>query len=114
MGDLLPKNSAEAESVSEDLGYPNLPVAGQESYNLVRGVDDQETPGGYLGRTGLYEAIDVDEDIQKLIVSRATSNEIMRTAKEKGTITLRQDGILKALSGITTIEEVNRVASDLA
>lgn len=114
VGDLLPKNSAEAESVSEDLGYPNLPVAGQESYNLVRGVDDQETPGGYLGRTGLYEAIDVDEDIQKLIVSRATSNEIMRTAKEKGTITLRQDGILKALSGITTIEEVNRVASDLA
>lgn len=114
VGDLLPKNSAEAESVSEDLGYPNLPVAGQESYNLVRGVDDQETPGGYLGRTGLYEAIDVDEDIQKLIVSRATSNEIMRTAKEKGTITLRQDGILKALSGITTIKEVNRVASDLA
>lgn len=114
VGELLPKNSAEVESVSEDLGYPNLPVAGQENYNLVQGVDDQETPGGYLGRTGLYEAIDVDEDIQKLIVSRATSNEIMRTAKEKGTVTLRQDGILKALSGITTIEEVNRVASDLA
>ena len=38
----------------------------------------------------------------------------MHTAREKGTVTMRQDGILKALSGITTIEEVNRVASDLA
>ncbi len=114
VGNLLPKTQAEVASVSEDLGYANLPLGGQTSYNLVQGIDDQETPGGYSGRAGLYEAIDVDEDIQKLIVTRATSNEIMKLAKEKGTVTLRQDGILKALSGITTIEEVNRVASDLA
>lgn len=52
--------------------------------------------------------------MQKLIVSRATSAEVMRVAKEKGTVTMRQDGALKVLSGITTLEEVNRVASDLA
>ena len=56
----------------------------------------------------------MDEDIQKLIVAHATSAEVMRVAKEKGTITMRQDGTLKALSGITTMDEVNRVASDLA
>ena len=61
-----------------------------------------------------YETIVVDEDIQKLIISHATANEIMRLAKSKGTVTMRQDGILKALSGITTMEEVNRVASDLS
>ena len=81
---------------------------------LPRGVDSKETPGGYSGRSGLYETISVDEDIQKMIISHATANEIMRLAKQKGTITMRQDGILKALSGITTIEEVNRVASDLS
>ena len=114
VGDLLPKTQEDVAMVSEDLGYAGLPVGGQSSYTLVKGVDDQDSPGGYAGRAGLYEAIDVDEDIQKLIVSHATSAEVMRVAKEKGTVTMRQDGILKALSGVTTIEEVNRVASDLA
>ena len=77
-------------------------------------MEDRDSPGGYSGRAGLYEAIDVDEDIQKLIVAHATSADIMRVAKLKGTITMRQDGMLKALTGITTMEEVNRVASDLA
>ena len=76
-------------------------------------MDDQRSPGGSTGRAGLYEAIDVDEDIQKLIVAHATSSEVMKVAKEKGTVTMRQDGMLKAVSGITTMEEVNRVASDL-
>lgn len=114
VGALLPQSADEVASVSEDLGYESLPLANQASYTLVKGVDDQASPGGYSGRAGLYEAITVDEDIQKLIISHATSTEVMRVAKEKGTITMRQDGMLKALSGITTMEEVNRVASDLA
>lgn len=114
VGDLLPKNSDEVARVGEDLGYAGLPLADQSSYTLVKGVDDPDSPGGYSGRAGLYEAITVDEDIQKLIVSHATSAEVMRAAREKGTITMRQDGMLKALSGVTTMEEVNRVASDLA
>lgn len=114
VGGLLPKSQDEVPEVSEDLGYAGLPLANQNSYTLVKGVDDQDSPGGYSGRAGLYEAIDVDEDIQKLIISHATSAEVMRVAKEKGTVTMRQDGMLKALSGITTMEEVNRVASDLA
>ena len=114
VGNLLPKTQDEVAAVSEDLGYAGLPLANQPSYTLVKGVDDQDSPGGYSGRAGLYEAIDVDEDIQKLIVSHATSAEVMRLAKEKGTVTMRQDGMLKALSGITTMEEVDRVASDLA
>ncbi len=114
VGELLPKTKEEVPSVSEDLGYRGLPLADQSAYNLVKGVDDPDSPGGYAGRAGLYEAIEVDEDMQKMIISRSTSAEIMRAAKEKGTITMRQDGILKALTGVTTIEEVNRVASDLA
>ncbi|MBO4276328.1 type II/IV secretion system protein [Candidatus Saccharibacteria bacterium] len=113
IGDLLPKTDADVAKVSEDLGYPGLPVKNDKYYMLSKGMATKETPGGYKGRAGLYETIEVDEDIQKLIISHATSAEIMRLAKSKGTVTMRQDGMLKVLSGITTIEEVNRVASDL-
>ena len=114
LGELLPKDASQVAAVSESLGYPGLPVMNNSGYTLVKGVDDKESPGGYKGRAGLYETIEVDDDIQKLIVSHATSSDIMKLAKEKGTVTMREDGMLKALSGITTIEEVNRVASDIA
>lgn len=114
VGELLPATKEDVAAVSEDLGYPGLPVKNLEYYMLAKGVDSKETPGGYAGRAGLYETIDVDEDIQKLIISHATANEVMRLAKSKGTVTMRQDGMLKVLSGITTVEEVNRVASDLS
>ncbi len=114
LGKVLPKSQQEVPSLSEDLGYPGLPVVNQKGYSLAKGVETREAPGGYVGRAGLYEAIEVDEDIQKLIVARATAGDIMKVAKAKGCITMRQDGMLKALSGITTIKEVDRVASDLA
>lgn len=114
LGELLPKSSEQVPLVSESLGYPGLPVISQTGYTLVKGFDDKDSPGGYKGRVGLYETITVDEDIQKLIVAHATANDIMKVAKAKGTVTMRQDGMLKALSGVTTMEEVNRVASDLA
>ena len=114
VGDLLPSSKEEVVEIGKDLGYDGLPIRNDDYYLLSRGVESKKDPGGYSGRAGLYETIVVDEDIQKTIVSRATASEIMTLAKEKGTITMRQDGILKALSGITTIEEVNRVASDLS
>jgi len=114
VGDLLPKMSTEVDEISEDLGYPGLPVKTDDYYMLAKGRDTKETPGGYTGRAGLYETIEVDEDIQKMITNHSTAAEIMRLAREKGTVTMRQDGILKVLSGVTSIEEVNRVASDLS
>jgi type IV pilus assembly protein PilB len=114
VGHLLPPTKADVVRVSEDLGYKDLPLAGQSAYTLVKGRDTPQTPRGYSGRAGLYEVMDVTEEIQNLIVSHATSNEIQRKAVEQGMITMRQDGYLKALQGLTTIEEVNRVAADTA
>ena len=113
VGNILPQNQQQVAMVSEDLGYTGLPVVNPNGYTLVRGIDDRETPGGYKGRAGLYETIEVDDDIQKMITKRATSSEIMKLARTKGTLTMRQDGMMKALTGITTVSEVNRVASDL-
>jgi type IV pilus assembly protein PilB len=91
-----------------------LPVANSKAFPLVKGVEGPDAPGGYVGRAGIYEAFEVDDEMQKLIVSRATAEEVKDMAMEKGMISMRQDGILKALTGMTTIEEVNRVASDIA
>ena len=112
VGHLLPKTKEEVAQISADLGYKDLPLAGQNAYILVKGKDTPSTPHGYSGRAGLYEVMDVTEEIQKLIVARATSAEIQRKAVEQGMITMRQDGYLKALTGVTTLEEVNRVTSD--
>ena len=114
VGHLLPKTKEDVARVSADLGYKDLPLAGQNAYTLVKGHDTPATPRGYSGRAGLYEVMDVNEDIQNLIVSRATSGDIQRKAIEQGMITMRQDGYLKALQGLTTLEEVNRVAADIA
>lgn len=114
VGHLLPKTKADVARISEDLGYKDLPLAGQKAYTLVKGKDTPKTPGGYKGRVGLYEIMDVTETIQNLIVKRATSAEIQRQAIAEGMVSMRQDGYLKALQGLTTLEEVNRVAANMA
>jgi len=114
VGHLLPKTREEVAQYSADLGYKDLPLAGQTAYTLVRGIDTPQQPHGYSGRAGLYEVMDVNDDIQKLIINHATSSEIQRLAVSQGMITMRQDGYLKALTGLTTLEEVNRVTSDTA
>lgn len=114
VGHLLPKTKEDIARIAEDLGYKDLPLAGQSAYTLVKGRDTPTTPRGYSGRAGLYEVMDVTEEIQSLIINRSISAEIQRKAIEQGMITMRQDGYLKALQGITTLEEVNRVTSDIA
>lgn len=114
VGHLLPKTQADIAKVAQDLGYKDLPLAGQNAYTLVKGKDTPATPKGYTGRAGLYEVMDVTETIQQLIVNRATSSQIQKQAIAEGMITMRQDGYLKALQGITTLEEVNRVTADTA
>ena len=63
---------------------------------------------GYRGRVGIYEMMVVGEEIGDLILRRASADEVRRAAEEGGMIPLRQDGLLKAARGVTTIEEVLR------
>lgn len=111
IGHLLPANEAEREAVAHDLGYKTLPLRTQNAYTLCKGKDTPETPKGFKGRLGIYEAFAVSDEIQELILKRATSNEIMAIATKQGMISMRQDGYLKALAGMTTIKEVDRVAA---
>jgi len=67
---------------------------------------------GYLGRTGIFELLFIDDDIKELTTKRAGSHVIKQVAVEKGMSTLREDGLRKALAGETTLEEVCRVTQD--
>lgn len=111
IGQLLPKTPEEMAKVAEDLGYQSLPLVGQNAYTLTKGKDSPDAPGGYKGRMGIYEVFSITEQIQELILKRATSAEIQKIAEAQGMVTMRQDGYLKALAGHTTLNEINRVAS---
>lgn len=111
IGHLLPATEEEREAVARDLGYKTLPLRAQTAYTLCKGIDTPETPKGFKGRLGIYEAFAVTDEIQELILKRATSGEIMHAARAQGMVTMREDGYLKALAGLTTIKEVDRVAA---
>jgi len=65
---------------------------------------------GYKGRIGIFEIFTINPEAGEVIVSNPTQTDLIAIAKKNGMIEMRQDGILKVLSGITTIEEVNRVS----
>lgn len=111
IGRILPKTKEDVQKVSDDLGYQTLPLATQNAYTLTKGIDGPGSPGGFKGRMGIYEVFNISPEIQDLILKRATSAEIQAVAIKQGMVTMREDGYLKALSGRTTLTEINRVAS---
>lgn len=108
---LLPATESKRKEAEKDLGYDDLPLGNQDAYTLTKGTDSPRTPGGYSGRIGVYEVFTVSDKIQEHILKRSTSADIQKVAQTQGMITMRQDGYLKALSGMTTLNEVNRVAA---
>ncbi|MBI2036072.1 Flp pilus assembly complex ATPase component TadA [Candidatus Microgenomates bacterium] len=67
---------------------------------------------GYLGRIGIFEVLPVSEKIARLVLEKADANTLEHEAIAEGMVTMKQDGYLKVLEGITTIEEVLRVAQE--
>jgi type IV pilus assembly protein PilB len=61
---------------------------------------------GYSGRQGLYEVMPMTSDLRRMILQRASTDELKQTAVEQGMITLRDDGLVKVRKGITTLDEV--------
>jgi len=98
------------EEMKKDLGSLWQPTG---DVKLYKGKGDAECGNsGYLGRIGIFEAIPVTEKIGKLILERASASAIDAQAHEEGMISLKQDGYLKVTEGITTVEEVLRVAQE--
>lgn len=67
---------------------------------------------GYRGRIGIYEVLASSPEVQKLIVGQHTSDEIQAQSVKEGTVTMQIDGLIKALWGITSLEEILRVTAE--
>lgn len=86
---------------------------GHKNLKLFEGRGCKECNNtGYLGRIGIFEVLLVSEKIAKMIIVRSRAQDIAKQAVSEGMITMRQDGILKVLEGITTVEEILRVAEE--
>jgi len=78
--------------------------------HLWRGKGCSECNGfGYRGRIGIYEAILVDEKIEKIIMEKPSETEILKASQNQGIPNMQHDGILKVLDGVTTLEELQKV-----
>ena len=83
--------------------------------HIYRAVGCEKCHGsGYSGRTGLYEVLTVTEEIRRLAIRNADSGQIKAAALAQGMRTLRDDGALKVVAGITTLDEVARVTAEEA
>ncbi len=98
------------EDIKKELGALWQPT---QQVKLYKGKGDVNCGNsGYYGRIGMFEVMPVTEKIGKLILERASASDINKQARAEGMITLKQDGYLKVTEGITTVEEVIRVAQE--
>lgn len=105
-----PEVLANIKEVLGDL-LPQEVLSGAKTIVLRKPIGCNEcNNAGYLGRIGIYEVVKITPSLNKLIIQHTTAGEIEKLALQEGLITMKQDGYLKAISGITTIEEVLRVA----
>jgi general secretion pathway protein E len=95
------------EESLENIGISAEMYAGKEIY---RGTGCETCVNtGYKGRTGIFELMILDDQVKNLILKTSDSNAIKHLAVEQGMVTLRQDGALKVVNGLTTVEEILRV-----
>ncbi len=91
-----------------ELGLGDVPTQAEAEFYFGSGCD-KCFQTGYRGRTGIYELMLINEEIQNLIYKRESAGLIKKASLDAGLQTLRMDGARKVLSGITTIAEVLRV-----
>lgn len=98
-------------TLSKDLG--NVVQLDRQKVKLFVGKGCRECNNtGYLGRIGIYEVLVITDKISQMILKRETAQHIEEQAVLEGMMTMKQDGFMKVLDGLTTIEEVLRVAEE--
>jgi len=82
------------------------------SIEFYKSGKSDDCPDGYKGRIGIHEVLEVNEAIQDIIIKEAPTSEIEAQAKKDGMLTMLEDGFIKAVQGITSIEEILRVTKE--
>lgn len=95
------------QKIFEDLGDPSYMPASFDEVWAPNPTGPDDT--GYKGRTGLHEAIFMDDELGEFLRDNPSARDIEKATRRQGYLTMAQDGVLKALSGITSLEEVFKV-----
>src|SRR5204862_5137748 len=99
----------EVKSLDEALIDVGFPASELKDIKTFKGAGCGNCNGtGYKGRVGLYEVMEITEELRELILVGASGLELRRKAVDEGMITLRQSGLRKVKIGVTTVEEVVR------
>ncbi|UCC69405.1 MAG: Flp pilus assembly complex ATPase component TadA [Armatimonadota bacterium] len=106
---LCPRCKLGFEPTAEDLREISITSHEAGPITLYRAGECDLCRKGYLGRTGVFELLQVDDEVQHQVLDKISSNDIRQRAVEKGMVTLLADGREKVLEGRTTIEEVVRI-----
>jgi general secretion pathway protein E len=96
--------------VAEELGFTRL--VEQDEYTVYRPVSSPDNPGGYFGRTSIMELLPMSDPLRRMVMQHATAGELQKQAVSEGMRTMYQDGLLKCLRGVTSVEEVLRVTQE--
>jgi general secretion pathway protein E len=105
-------NGCKEEYIPDEESLENIGITPEMSSGkkIYKGKGCQDCLNtGYKGRTGIFEFMILDDAIKSLILKTSDSNAIKKKAVNQGMVTLRQDGALKVLNGITTVEEILRI-----
>jgi len=111
---LCPKCRQRREALPElveQMGLSRFASGGSLTLYQATGCDSCNGLG-YLGRTSIHETLVMTDKIRRLILSRAEARELQRAAQQAGMRTMYEEGVAKALAGVTTLEEVLRVTRD--
>jgi len=103
--EVLKKNSATKEKIKAKDKWEDI------KFYKPKGCS-QCNKEGYHGRNGIFEVLEIDEEIRKMISQNSPAEELEKRAKEKGMLSMIEDGFSKAILGITSIEEILRVTKE--
>jgi len=101
-----PEDIPEEELLKQGFTHEQLP-----DVKLYKAVGCDQCTGGYKGRVGIYEVIKIGERLSSIIMEGGNSLDIAEQCQREGFNNLRQSGLLKAMQGVTSLEEINRVTS---
>ncbi|NQV00905.1 MAG: type II/IV secretion system protein [Parcubacteria group bacterium] len=118
-------NSAEIKSIENEIDLTKI-LETLKKEKIVKPKDNwsniefyrpgknksEECPDGYKGRIGIYEILEINDEIKDLIIKEATAGQIEEQAKKQGMLTMLEDGFIKAVQGLTSIEEILRVTKE--
>ncbi|MDO6815601.1 type IV-A pilus assembly ATPase PilB [Cobetia amphilecti] len=105
----IPPEAMASMGFSEDNGFSAVEL---EAATIFRPVGCSQCTLGYKGRVGIYEVMPISDEMSRLIMREGTAIELADQARKEGLSDLRRSGLRKVMSGMTSLEEVNRITKD--